>query len=121
MRSAQGDFQLTAENVRCIVNRRNRARCRHAPNLSLQHWQRLLDACPIKRTGEVAKGDFLAFAHVTQSQLSVARIAGGCTIGSHTFLYLPQHDMLVREDFHGWAMRNWFKVLCQDVAQGAKA
>ena len=81
-------------------------------NFSLEHWQRLLDACPIKHTGDTASGDFLAVGHVSQTQLSIARITGGCTFGTRRFVYLPQHDLLVRTDFHAWALRNWRKVLC---------
>jgi len=117
MTNGNGGFRLTGEPARCG----KRAANQRAPNLSLTDWQRLLDACPIKRTGNITTGDFLACAHVSQTQLSVARITGGCTFGTRRFIYLPQHDLLVRVDFHLWAMSNWRTVLCGADAACGKA
>lgn len=48
----------------------------------------------------------IGHANVSQSQLSIARFAGGCTIGGRHFVYFPQHDELWRDDVlalvHGW-------------------
>lgn len=79
----------------------------NAPKLSMAEWQQLLSMCPIKHAGTMGNGDFLACSHVSHTQLSVARFYGGCTVGTRHFIYLPEHDLLVRADFHLWAMNNW--------------
>lgn len=107
-------FRLMETARRCPVKtcrRGTRAACFRTLNLSLCDWQRLLDACPIERKGVLQGGDFLVCNHVSQTQLSIARISGGCTFGEREFVYLPQHDMLVRSDFLAWAARNWRNVL----------
>ena len=48
----------------------------------------------------------IGHANVSQSQLSIARFSGGCTIGGKRFVYFPEHDELWRDDVlalvHGW-------------------
>lgn len=50
--------------------------------------------------------DTLGYPNVSQSQLSIARWAMGCTIGNHHFAYIPEHDELWRDDVlklvRGW-------------------
>lgn len=116
MKSVQGDFQLTGEPA--PRKRGRRAAFLHAPNFSLLDWQRLFAKCPIKRKRRFADGDFIACWNVSQTPLSIARITGGCTFGERSFIYLPQHDLLVRTDFHAWAMRNWRTVLCDAETKG---
>lgn len=84
---------------------------RGVPDFSLTEWQRLMDACPIEHGGCVHKGDFLACANVSTTQFSIARLAGGCKIGGWLFVYIGKHDLIVRVDFHAWAMQNWASVL----------
>lgn len=96
-----------------------RATHRGGVKLTVTDWQRLLVACPIKRAGTFTDGDFLACVNVSTTQFSLARHAGGCTCGNHYFKYLPELDMLVREDFHQWAMRNWRGVIGEEKARHA--
>ena len=52
------------------------------------------------------KADVLGYPNVSQTQLSIARWAMGCTIGNHRFVYIPSEDELWRDDVlklvHGW-------------------
>ncbi len=86
--------------------------------LTMEQWQKLLTICPIVCSGKIHTGGFLACSHVSQTQFSIARHFGGCTIKGREFIYLPEHDMLVRADFHAWAMRNRNRVL-DDAAAGS--
>lgn len=36
--------------------------------------------------------------HVSKTQLSVARFAGGCTFNGTYYVYNPMEDMLIRDD-----------------------
>jgi len=38
------------------------------------------------------------YYHISQTQLSVARYYGGCTINDSTYVYMAADDSLVRED-----------------------
>lgn len=40
----------------------------------------------------------IGYQNVSQTQLSIARWAGGCTIGTRLFTYFPEHDELWRDD-----------------------
>ena len=52
------------------------------------------------------KADVLGYPKVSQSQLSIARWAMGCTVGNHQFTYIPDSDELWRDDVlklvRGW-------------------
>jgi hypothetical protein len=44
----------------------------------------------------------IAYVHVSQTQLSVARHYGGAKIEGHQFIYNPVEDTLIREDVFKW-------------------
>lgn len=46
--------------------------------------------------------DPLAYANVTDTQLSVARHFGGASVNSRAFYYIPETDELVRSDVFKW-------------------
>lgn len=56
-------------------------------------------AALIEKFGADAK---IAFAGVSMSQLSIARLYGGCKVNGHSFIYNPTDDSLIREDVVKW-------------------
>lgn len=40
----------------------------------------------------------IAYANVTQTQLSIARHYGGCQVNKAHYTYFPNDDLLVRDD-----------------------
>jgi Rps23 Pro-64 3,4-dihydroxylase Tpa1-like proline 4-hydroxylase len=44
----------------------------------------------------------IAYAGVSNTQLSIARHFGGCKIQGHRFVYNPTEDSLIREDVVKW-------------------
>jgi len=92
-----------------------------APNLSMNDWRRLLLACPIPHRGCMPFGDFLMCSSISQTQwCDAAKCPDDYIIGVRHFRYIKRHDMLVRGDFHRWAMNNWRAVLCDDSGQKTK-
>lgn len=47
----------------------------------------------------------IAFAAISQTQLSLARHSAGCTINGHFFAYNPTGDSLIRADVIKWARK----------------
>ena len=55
-----------------------------------------LDDCPLhKRTP-------FGVRNVSQTQFSIARYSGGCTLNGDRYIYLPQTDELIRADVLRW-------------------
>lgn len=87
---------------------RNRPRC---PALSIMDWRRMLLACPINNKGNMPNGDFLMCGNISQTQWRDACIVGRYTIGMWRFVYIAEHDILVRRDFLDWVIANHRAVL----------
>lgn len=65
-----------------------------------------------KKFGE---DETLAFANVSQTQLSIARHYGGCKVQGKQFVYNWQDDSLIREDVVKWLVKR-----IKDEAKAAK-
>ncbi len=89
-------------------NTTGRKRC---PALSLLDWRRMMLACPINHNGNMPNGDFLMCGNVSRTQWRDACLVGGYTIGMWRFVYIGEHDMLVRLDFYDWVIANHKTVL----------
>lgn len=48
----------------------------------------------------------IAYPFVSQTQFSIARYSGGCTINGKPWTYLPEDDMLVRDDVLKWLSKH---------------
>jgi len=80
--------------------------------LSMIDWQRLLAVCPLECSGNMATGDFLACSYAGDTRFgAMARDNRVFKIGNRTFVYIPEHDLIVRDDFRRWAIANWKTVL----------
>jgi len=47
----------------------------------------------------------MAYANVSLGQMSIARHYAGATVNSHTYLYNPADDSLIREDVAKWVAK----------------
>lgn len=65
-----------------------------------KHWQGMIERCPLPRDNKP-----LAIGNVSKTQFSVARYSGGCRYNGTYYIYVPEIDALIRDDFHRWAMK----------------
>lgn len=59
--------------------------------------------------------DQIGYANVSQTQLSIARLLGGCMVQGKHFIYNPADDSLMREDIVKWLVK-----LMKEEAKNAK-
>ena len=55
-----------------------------------------LDNCPLHKRNP------FGIRNVSQTQFSIARYSGGCTLNGDRYVYLPQTDELIRADVLKW-------------------
>jgi len=55
-----------------------------------------LDNCPLHKRNP------FGVRNVSQTQFSIARYSGGCTLNGDHYIYLPQTDELIRADVLKW-------------------
>jgi hypothetical protein len=67
--------------------------------------QAMIDNLPALKK-QFGSNDHIAYPFVSQSQFSISRYSGGCTINGKSFTYLPDDDMLVRDDVLKWLVKH---------------
>lgn len=67
------------------------------------HWQELIDRCPLDRSKPLAIGN------VSYGFFSIARYSGGVQYQGEYYIYVPPIDAVIRADVHLWAMKEMKK------------
>jgi hypothetical protein len=85
-----------------------------ASHLTEAEWQAVFQQFGVREP--------LAYADVCNTQLSVARFYGGCTVNGQHFYYLPDTDELLRGDVFKWIeCRRADEVIASRRAEEARA